>query len=170
MQRHGMKDGGTVQAPSALVNTLTQLHKSPYMLLTMTGENTEHHLWQLTNVRFTSKKKRQMQPTVTYTCLVVEFTSRTPQTNKELAERRKKCFLSRHRRSIEFHLYFCSADFSRQFSGVSRSAYVYILYTYADKIIIYMRLRIHGFGIVLVVRTIPAYITPLKCLPEFVLI
>ena len=38
MQRHGMKDGGTVQAPSALVNTLTQLHKSPYMLLTMTGE------------------------------------------------------------------------------------------------------------------------------------
>ena len=41
-------------------------------------------------MRFTSKRKRQIQPTVTYTCLVVELTLRNPQTSKELAERRKK--------------------------------------------------------------------------------
>jgi len=38
MQRNAMEEGGAVQAPSAVVNTLTQLHKSPYMLLTITGE------------------------------------------------------------------------------------------------------------------------------------
>ena len=38
MQRYGSKDGGTVQAPSALVSALIQLHRSPYMLLTTTGE------------------------------------------------------------------------------------------------------------------------------------
>ena len=38
MQRYNLKDGGTVPAPTALVNALLQLCKSPYMLLTITGE------------------------------------------------------------------------------------------------------------------------------------
>ncbi|CAL1161019.1 unnamed protein product [Cladocopium goreaui] len=38
MQRYNLEDGGTVQTPTVLVNALLQLCKSPYMLLTITGE------------------------------------------------------------------------------------------------------------------------------------
>ena len=39
MKRYCLDDGGVVKAPADLVNTLIQLHRSPYMLLTITGEN-----------------------------------------------------------------------------------------------------------------------------------
>ena len=39
MKRYCLDDGGVVKAPADLVNTLIQFHRSPYMLLTTTGEN-----------------------------------------------------------------------------------------------------------------------------------
>ena len=39
MQRFGLDDGGVIKAPADLVNALIQFHRSPYMLLTTTGEN-----------------------------------------------------------------------------------------------------------------------------------
>ena len=39
MKKYCLEDGGVVKAPADLVNALLQLHRSPYMLLTITGEN-----------------------------------------------------------------------------------------------------------------------------------
>ena len=39
MKRYCLDDGGVIKAPADLVNALIQFHRSPYMLLTTTGEN-----------------------------------------------------------------------------------------------------------------------------------